>query len=451
MKYLLPAFFALMLLSCKKDIVNTPDNNVSVNPESRVSDLQPDKFMPNELLVKFKTGIGEDKRRIALARIQGNLSERVLTATMKRFGDNEGFYVVHTPLSVAEAIAKIKGVEIVYAEPNYIYTYGSVSSDPYYTNGSLWGMNGTYGCNAPTAWAAGHTGSASVAVGVIDEGIQYDHPDLNGQVWTNPFDPADGIDNDGNGYIDDVHGWDFAGNDNSIYDGGKSGNSDDHGTHVSGTIGGKANSQGVVGVNWNITLISAKFLGRNGGTTANAVKAVDYITDLKQRHGLNIVATNNSWGGGGSSQALLEAIRRANTANILFIAAAGNGGSDGVGDNNDITANYPSNYDVANVIAVAAIKSDGTLASFSNYGRTTVHLGAPGYGVWSSTALNTYSSYSGTSMATPHVTGGAALYASTHPGSTAAQIKTALLNSTTPTSSLSNKTVTGGRLNVGGF
>jgi subtilisin family serine protease len=309
-----------------------------------------------------------------------------------------------------------------------------------------------YGSQAGEAWARGNTGSAGVFVGVIDEGIQFDHPDLSGQVWTNPYDSVNGVDDDGNGYIDDTHGWDFDGNNNTIYDGGTRGNLDDHGTHVAGTIGAKANNgTGVVGVSWCVTLISGKFLGRRGGTTANAVKAVDYFTDLKKRHNLNIVATNNSWGGGGFSQALYDAISRANAADILFIAAAGNGGSDQVGDNNDTVASYPSNYDLPNVIAVASITSSGALSSFSNYGKTTVDIGAPGSGIWSTTAFNTYSSYSGTSMATPHVTGGAVLYAASHPGSSAATIKSAILNSAVPTASLNGKTVTGGRLDVSGF
>ncbi|MDP2336148.1 MAG: S8 family serine peptidase, partial [Bacteroidota bacterium] len=142
---------------------------------------------------------------------------------------------------------------------------------------------------------------------------------------------------------------------------------------------------------------------------------------------------------------------RANVQNILFVAAAGNGGSDGVGDNNDVTANYPSNYSNSNIIAVAAITLTGAKASFSNYGLTTVDLGAPGQGIWSTTAYNIYESYSGTSMATPHVTGAVALYASTHPGETSAQIKAAILNATVPTTSLNGKCVTGGRLNVSGF
>ena len=178
-----------------------------------------------------------------------------------------------------------------------------------------------YGCQAGEAWALGHTGSASVFVGEIDEGIMFTHPELAGQVWTNPYDLVDGVDNDGNGYIDDIHGWDFDGNNNTIYDG----TIDDHGTHVAGTIGAKGgNATGVVGVCWNIQIISGKFLGKRGGTTTNAILALDYFTDLKSRHGMNIVATNNSWGGGLFSQALQDAIERSNQANIVFVAAAGN-------------------------------------------------------------------------------------------------------------------------------
>ncbi len=434
--------------SCKKDLNSNQELAEITAAQQAVNNGQGvagEKFEPNELLVKFKKGTSETGRANALARISGNVKEHILTKAMERLGD-EGVYLIHSSLNALEAIGRAKGVEFEFAEPNYIYTYGATATDPYYTNGSLWGIKGGFGSNAEAAWAAGNTGSSSVYVGVIDEGIQFTHPDLSGQVWTNPHDPSNGTDDDGNGKVDDINGWDFAGNNNSIYDGGKRGSSDDHGTHVSGTIGAKSNGSGVVGMNWNVTLISGKFLGANGGTLANAVKAVDYFTDLKKRHGLNIVATNNSWGGGGYSQALYDAISRANDANILFIAAAGNSSA-----NNDATASYPSNYDLPNVIAVASITSTGGLSSFSNFGATTVDIGAPGSGIWSTTAFNTYSSYNGTSMATPHVTGGAALYASTHPGASAATIKSAILGSAVPTASLSGKCVTGGRLIVSGF
>jgi subtilisin family serine protease len=405
-------------------------------------------YVPNEVIVQYRDGTAEAQQAATRERVKAERKEHL---RKQKDGASKLEVIVLKAGDVNGAIASLKAdPNVEFAEPNWIYTHSATSTDPYFTNGSLWGMYGAgtspanqYGSNAAAAWAAGRTGSSSVYIGVIDEGIQYTHPDLSGQVWTNPFDAADGVDNDGNGYVDDIRGWDFANNDNSIYDGGNKGNLDDHGTHVAGTIGAKSNGSGVVGVNWNVTLISAKFLGRNGGTTANAVRAVDYLTNLKTRHGLNIVASNNSWGGGGYSQALYDAIARANAANILFIAAAGNSGT-----NNDTTASYPSNYDLPNVIAVAAIDRNGALASWSQYGARTVDLGAPGVAIFSTTAANLYESYSGTSMATPHVAGAAALYASVNGNTTAAQIKNALLSSAVPTASLQGKTVTGGRLDA---
>jgi hypothetical protein len=219
----------------------------------------------------------------------------------------------------------------------------------------------TFGSRAGEAWARGHACAPSVHVGVIDEGIMVTHADLAPNIWHNPFDPVDGIDNDGNGYVDDTYGWDFN-RDERVVDNGAM----EHGTHVSGTIGARGgNGTGVAGVCWNVTIISAQFLGRGGGKTSDAVKAVDYLTDLKTRHGINIVASNNSWGGGGYSRALYEAIDRSNTANILFVAAAGNSGA-----NLDTTPSYPAAYPNANIIAVAALTRSGGLASWSNYGET---------------------------------------------------------------------------------
>lgn len=447
----------ILTVSCENEI---PLESESVQKTEQLN------FVPGELLIKFKDGDKSASRTksTALSLIKGSVVETINTDAMKSINTRKGItagelLLVSSKLGTMEAIAALKNSpEIEYAEPNWIYQHFATSNDTYYTNGSLWGMYGatttpanSFGSKAGEAWAAGHTGSTDVYVGVIDEGAQYSHEDLAANFWFNTFDLADGIDNDGNGYIDDVHGWDFDKNDNSTYDGTQ----DDHGTHVSGTIGALGgNGKGVAGINWKVTIISAKFLGRRGGTTANAIKAVDYITDLKKRHGLNIVATNNSWGGGGFSQGLQDAIERANAANILFCAAAGNGGSDGVGDNNDATASYPSNYPNANVIAVASITNSGSMSSFSNYGANTVDIGAPGSGIYSTlpnSTNNGYGSYSGTSMATPHVTGACALYASTHAGATANQIKVAILGSAAPTASLSGKCASGGRLNVSGF
>jgi subtilisin family serine protease len=415
----------------------------------------PPQAVAGELIIAYSAGTTVQERQAVRAQIGATLIEDLTTAAMRSTNAGE-LELVRLPSQLASTAAiEALGFEssVRFAEPNWIYTHQASSNDPYYTGGYLWGMYGDgtsptnqFGCQAGEAWAAGNTGSSSVIVAVIDEGVQHTHQDLSANIWSNPFDPADGIDNDGNGYKDDLRGWDFAGNNNSTYDG----TADDHGTHVAGTIGGVGgNGIGVVGVSWNVKIISCKFLGSGGGTTANAVKAVDYVTDLKNRHGLNIVATNNSWGGGGYAQSLFEAINRANTANILFIAAAGNAGK-----NNDASANYPSNYTNANIIAVASITSSGTRSSFSNYGKNTVDIGAPGSSILSTmpnTAGNKYGYMSGTSMATPHVTGAAALYAASHPGASAASIKNAILNSATATSSLNGLCVTGGRLNASGF
>ncbi|MFM7833003.1 MAG: S8 family peptidase, partial [Planctomycetaceae bacterium] len=398
------------------------------------------------------------------------VAETLQTKTMQRAGFGVMERVrVGNGMTMEAAMASLKGnARVKFVEPNYIYKPSAVSNDTYYTNGSLWGMYGSdspsasgpagttnqYGSNAEAAWNTNLTGSRSIVVGVIDEGIQTDHPDLAPNIWVNPGEVAnDGIDNDGNGYIDDTNGWDFVSNDKTVYDAGQ----DSHGTHVAGTIGGiGGNASGVVGVNWAVSMISCKFLGPSGGTTLNAVKALDYLTDLKTRHGINLVATNNSWGGGGYSQSLHDAIIRSAKQDILFIAAAGNATA-----NNDTTASYPSNYNTTvgtstqtaaaydSVIAVASITSTGAISSFSSYGAATVDIGAPGSSILSSVPVSTYANYSGTSMATPHVTGAAALYASAQSGRvSAASIRLALLNSAVPTASLAGKTVTGGRLDV---
>lgn len=415
-------------------------------------DLPP--HVPGQALVQFRYGVSDETKDSIRRRI-GAHAEDVVVAQDRRSDGRGDLELWNLPpgWAVAQAVRELErdpGVE--FAEPNWIYHHQASSNDPYYTGGSLWGMYGDgtapsnpYGSQAGEAWEnLNKTNCSSVYVGIIDEGVMFDHEDLAGNVWINPYDPVDGVDNDGNGFIDDVRGWDFAGNDNTIYDG----SIDDHGTHVAGTVAARGgNGRGVVGVCWQVHVISAKFLGRHGGTTANAIKAVNYLTDLKTRHGLNIVATNNSWGGGGYSTALFHAIESAGLANILFIAAAGNSGV-----NVDSSPTYPASYPNANIISVAALDQAGNLPTWSNYGSTNVDLGAPGVGVWSTVPnkknQSAYGSYSGTSMATPLVTGAAALYAAAHPGVTGAAIKQALLSTVVPTGSLVGKTVTGGRLNI---
>jgi subtilisin family serine protease len=429
----------------------------------------PLRVAANEILVEFQPWATDGSKDTLRRSVRAIASDRLRSA-----GEGQLERVrIAAGSDLNAAILALRSNPLVrIAEPNWIYTHDADSNDPYYTQGSMWGLYGDgttpanqFGSQAGEAWAAGATGNPNVYVAVIDEGVDFNHPDLASNVWTNPFDPVDGFDNDGNGYVDDVHGWDFFQNNNSVYDGGPGNTTvDSHGTHVSGTIGAVGgNAAGVVGVNWDVTIIPLKFLGPQGGSTSAAVQALDYLVDLKQRHGLNIVAANASWGGGGYSQALHDAILRAAKAGILFVAAAGNGNSQGVGQNNDVTPRYPTNYTTLvgtstesaasyeAVISVAALTSSGARATYSNYGATTVDLGAPGSGIWSTTPSGTYASFSGTSMATPHVTGAAALYSALNPGVTAQQTRAAILQSasSTPTSSMSGVTVTGGRLNLG--
>jgi len=425
-------------------------------------------FVDGEVLVQFVAQTPAWQRDLIRNEISGSFSEIIQTPLMQQSGVGK-LERIKLPqgMGIPAAMEKLKGNPwVAFAEPNYIVSPSSLSNDPMYANGSLWGMysddiggaigpGGTtnaFGSQAEKAWARGITGSSRVIVGVIDQGIQVTHPDLIDNIWVNPFEnPNDGIDNDGNGYIDDKYGWDFLNNDNSVFDG-----ADPHGTHVAGTIGATGNNGlGVAGVNWDVSIIAAKFIGPSSGTVADAVEALDYLTDLKIRHGINLVATNNSWGGGGYSQALQDAILRSAKQDILFVAAAGNSSR-----NTDTASFYPASYSTlvatstesaANydaVVSVAAIKNNGSLASFSNYGQYSVDIAAPGEGILS-TVPNNYGFSSGTSMATPHVTGAIALLASQRSEFTsAASLRNTILQSAKPSSLLNSYVHTGGFLDI---
>ena len=451
--------FALAACSPEQTSVTSPADPMQATSPQAAAARAPE-FVPGEVIVRFKPGASSASRGETMRAANAQAGEKIVTAAMRGRGDNEGITVLRTAMNVPEAIATLKArADVEYAEPNWIYTTDATSDDPYYTNGSLWGMYGSattpanqFGIGAGTTWNLKGADCGSVYIGIIDEGYMYTHPELAANAAKNPREAtgAAGVDDDGNGYVDDVYGWDFAGNNNTVFDGA----GDDHGTHVAGTIGAVGgNGAGVAGVCWSVKLMNAKFLGSQGGTTANAVKAVDYFTFLKTQQALNIAATSNSWGGGGFSQALSDAISRANDAGILFVAAAGNSTY-----NCDVTACFPANYVMPNVISVASITSTGAISSFSNYGATTVDIGAPGSGIWSTVPVSSrksvvpgYASYSGTSMATPHVSGAVALYAARNPGATAAMIKAAILGAAIATPSLNGKTVSNGRLNVAGF
>ena len=286
---------------------------------------------------------------------------------------------------------------VLYAEPDYTVRIEGIPNDSSFNQ--LWGMNNTgqtggtpdADINAPEAWDI-TTGSADVVLAVIDTGIDYTHPDLAANAWSNPNEIAGNfIDDDGNGYVDDIHGIDTINNDSDPMD------DNNHGTHVSGTIGATGNNAlGVTGVNWNVQIAGCKFLSAIGaGSTADAIECLDYIWDLKVNRGINIVASNNSWGGGSYSQALYDAIAQQMNAGILFVAAVGSSGSD-----NDVTPNFPSSYNLSNVIAVTATTHNDDKAGDSNLGSRTVDVGAPGENILSTILGRAYASFSGVSMAT---------------------------------------------------
>ena len=335
-----------------------------------------------------------------------------------------------------------------YVEPDYVLTALATPTDLRFTDGTLWGLQnsgqqgGVVGADidAVRAWDI-TTGDKSVVVAVIDTGIRYTHRDLAENVWTNPGEiPGNGIDDDNNGYVDDVHGI------NSITGSGDPFDDGEHGTHVSGTIGAVANNgEPHVGVAWHVSLMGLKFLGGDGsGFTSDAVECIQYAVRMKVR------VSNNSWGGGGTEQALADALTAARDAGHLFVAAAGNGGADGIGDDNGVTFTSPASYPFDNIIAVAAINRKDQLARFSNYGKNTVHIGAPGVEIFSSisTSDTAYDVFQGTSMACPHVVGVAALVLAAHPTADLFELRQRILNSAVQTEALKSKTVTGGRVSA---
>jgi subtilisin family serine protease len=323
--------------------------------------------------------------------------------------------------------------DVEYAEENgLLFANSTVPNDSRYNE--LWGLHNTgqnsgtpnIDIDAPEAWDYTQ-GSNTVVVGIIDTGVNYNHPDLSANMWTNPGEIAgNGIDDDSNGIVDDVHGANF------VSDNGNPNDDNGHGSHCAGTIGGRGNNGvGVAGVNWQVKIMALKFLSSNGsGYTSDAIAAIEYAIAMKNR-GVNIRVLNNSWGGGSFSQSLRDAISASNNAGILFVAAAGNEAND-----NNSSPSYPASYNVANVISVAAVDRNGNLASFSNYGNTSVDLGAPGVSILSTVLGSNYSSFSGTSMAAPHVSGVAALVLSREPSLSLVDLKSRLLTTVKPLSTL---------------
>ncbi len=389
-------------------------------------------FVEDEILIKFKSGTSElSSQSITTQHSLEHVSDFVLI-NVSLHHITDGTDVV----SMCETLHNHP--EIEYAEPNYILNAIGVPNDSLFNQ--LWGMNNTgqsggtpdADIDAPEAWDT-ETGNGNVVVGVIDTGADYNHPDLAANIWTNPGEIAgNGIDDDLNGFVDDIRGWDFVNNDNDPFDDSVVG----HGTHVSGTIGAVGNNgQGVAGVCWNVKIMPLKFLNAGGsGSTSGAINAILYAT----AKGADL--TNNSWGGGGFSQALKDAIEASNS---LFVAAAGNSGL-----NIDSSPQYPAAYNSANILSVASTDRNDNLSSFSNFGAISVDLGGPGSSIVSTVPGNAYATLSGTSMASPHAAGVAALVLSANPGLSFQDLKTTIMSSVDPIPALSLNTVSGGRLNV---
>jgi hypothetical protein len=365
------------------------------------------RFADDEIIVRFRPGVSRDRT----LKIHSARKARVIRSYQKL----ERLQRVKLPkgLSVKDALDEYRrDPNVLYAEPNYYIEHKAVPSDPDYSQ--LWGMRTI---DAEAAWDV-TTGSSDVVVGIIDTGVDYTHPDLAANMFRNTADcNTNGLDDDGNGFPDDCHGID------AINDDGDPMDDHSHGTHVAGTIGGVGNNgMGVTGVNWNVRMMGCKFLGADGfGLLSDALVCLDYFAMMKDR-GVPIVATNNSWGSTtfnvllAGSQSLYDAIKLNMENDILFVVAATNDGN-----NNDFAdpITTVSATDLPNIVSVAAISDTGKLASFSNFGRHSVHLAAPGVNIRSTVSLfadpSGYKNYNGTSMATPHVTGAIALLKAWNP------------------------------------
>lgn len=366
----------------------------------------------------------------------------------KEYKHVKGLSLIKLPnnISVEDALVTLNNTPgILYAEPDYqvkaLSGGQTIPNDPLFSE--LWGLNNTgqnggtpdADIDAPEAWDIA-TGSNQIIVAVIDTGVDYTHPDLASNMWVNSaeFNGTPGVDDDGNGYIDDIYGYDFVNNDGNPMD------DHYHGTHVAGTIGGVGNNgQGVAGVCWNVKIMALKFLDSSGsGYDSDAIECIQYAILM----GANL--SSNSWGGGGYSQSLKDAIDAAGNANQLFIAAAGNN----YGNNNDINPSYPASYTSENIISVLATDRYDNMSSFSNYGPTSVDIGAPGSDILSCQPGSNYQYLNGTSMATPHVSGAAALVWSFSPSMPYQDVKNLLIQTADKTPAMAGRCVAEGRLNL---
>jgi len=400
--------------------------------------------VPGEVLVRFR----DSAPLAAVEAANGAVGAQVV----KSFQIVPNLQLVRVPGSADEAIARYQASpDVLYAQPNFVYLTNLAPNDPQYP--SMYNLNNTgqtggtpdADIDAPEAWNLG-TGKRSIVVGDIDTGIDYNHQDLKGSAKPNPLEcnGAPGVDDDGNGYVDDCHGIDTINGDSDPIDDNR------HGTHTAGTMGAIGNNGvGVVGVNWKVTIIACKSHNSFGaGTSASIIECMQYM-EIEKAHGHNVVATNNSYAGCpeacGFDQATYDAIKSNMLKGILFVAAAGNDGHD-----NDSNPTYPADYFLPNVIAVAATDKNDGRASFSNFGARTVSVGAPGVSVLSTTPSNTYTFLSGTSMAAPHVTGLAALLKAHDSTRGWSKLRNLIIAGGDNKASLAGTTISGKRINAFG-
>ncbi len=433
------------------------DDTDFIVPDTNSSNIE-EPYVPGEVIVMYEDG------RVASLAASGYEPAEFATIGAEVSGDigTDGINGLQA-LSIADDVPVEDAIEelesspyVAYAEPNYIISLSlpeepepvpessikssamsmlSVPNDPRFSE--QWGMKNTAkqgaDISASGAWDIS-TGSKDIIVAVIDSGVDYTHPDLADNIWTNPNEiPGNGIDDDHNGYIDDIHGWDFINNDNDPMD------DNGHGTHCAGVVGGVGNNGvGIVGVNWHVKIMPLKFLRADGnGDTASSINAVAYAKKM----GANVISC--SWGGSAKSQALADVIE---STNALFVFAAGNEGA-----NNDAGSHYPSNLDIEQIIAVAASNANDGMPSFSNYGASKVDVAAPGDAILSTYPTSKSSNYvkmKGTSMATPHVAGLAALMLSINPKLTPKELKSTIMSTVDVLPAFSGKTVSGGRINA---
>jgi hypothetical protein len=393
----------------------------------------PARAVPGELIVKYRAGISDLRTRAIRARLQAHAEHTFPFIRADHLRLPEG-------ADVAAAIAELRADPAVeYAEPNYEWSALEVPNDPLFPQ--LWAMQNTgqtggvpgADIRAVDAWDV-FTGDPNLMIGVIDTGIDWAHPDLAANVWTNPGEiPGNGIDDDHNGYVDDVHGYDFVNNDGNPAD------DNGHGTHVAGTIAAVGNNGiGVVGVVWRAQVVGIKILSDAGiGSTATALAGIQYALRVGVR------VTNNSWGGPFNSQALSDAIEALGADGQIFVAAAGNDAL-----NSDLVPNYPSGFASDCIISVAATNANDRLATFSNYGLNSVDVAAPGTDILSLAPGGGYQSLSGTSMATPHVTGIVALAMGHSPNASNTFIKELVLAHAEPLPGLEGVIGSGARVNA---